>query len=136
MHHPARSELFCVYYNKINRLVVFFPLHFGLTYYLLLLGRVQLFVTPWTAARQASLSFTVSRSLLKRTSMESMMPSDHLILCCPFSSCPQSLPASGSFPVSQLFASGGQSTISYKRHILISFLKYYLCWGNTGNNRG
>ena len=38
-----------------------------------------------------------------------MMPSNHLILCCPFSSCPQSFPASGSFPMSQLFASGGQS---------------------------
>ena len=41
-------------------------------------------------------------------SIESMMPSNYLILCCPLS-CPQSLPASGSFPVSQLFASGGQS---------------------------
>ena len=38
-----------------------------------------------------------------------VMSSNHLILCCPFSSCPQSLPASGSFPMSQLFASGGQS---------------------------
>ena len=37
------------------------------------------------------------------------MPSNHLILCLPFSSCPQSFPASGSFPMSQLFASGGQS---------------------------
>ena len=45
--------------------------------------RVRLFVTPWTAARQASLSFTISRSLLKLTSMESAMPSNHLILCRP-----------------------------------------------------
>ena len=44
---------------------------------------VRLFVTPWTAARQASLSFTVSRSLLKLMSIESVMPSDHLILCHP-----------------------------------------------------
>ena len=42
-------------------------------------------------------------------SIESVMPSNHLILCHPLSSCPQSLPASGSFPMSQLFASGGQS---------------------------
>ena len=42
--------------------------------------------------------------------IESMMPSSHLILCHPFSSCPQSLPASGSFPMSHLFAWGGQST--------------------------
>ena len=48
--------------------------------------------------------------LLKLMSIESVMPSSHLILCHPFSFCPQSLPASGSFPMSQLFASGGQST--------------------------
>ena len=48
-----------------------------------LLRRVQLFATPWTAARQASLSFTVSWSLLKLMSIESVMPSNHLILCHP-----------------------------------------------------
>ena len=47
------------------------------------LSRVQLFVTPWTAARQASLSFTISLSLLKRMSIKSVMPSNHLILCHP-----------------------------------------------------
>ena len=47
------------------------------------LSCVRLFVTPWTAARQASLSITNSRSLLKLTSIESVMPSNHLILCCP-----------------------------------------------------
>ena len=56
------------------------------------------------AARQASLSFTISQSLLKLTSIESVMPSNHLILCCPFSSCLQSFPASGSFPMSRFFA--------------------------------
>ena len=45
------------------------------------LSRVRLFATPWTAARQASLSFTISQSLLKLKSVESMMPSNHLILC-------------------------------------------------------
>ena len=48
-----------------------------------LLSRVQLFATPWTAARQASLSITNSQSLLKLMSMESVMPSSHLILCRP-----------------------------------------------------
>ena len=43
---------------------------------------VQIFVTPWTAACQASLSFTISQSLLRLMSIESMMPSNHLILCC------------------------------------------------------
>ena len=47
------------------------------------LSRVQLFVTPWTAARQASLSITNSQSLLKRVSIESVMPSNHLILLSP-----------------------------------------------------
>ena len=46
------------------------------------LTHVRLFVTPWIAARQTSLSITISRSLLKLMSMESMMPSNHLILCC------------------------------------------------------
>ena len=48
-------------------------------------------------------------SSLKLTSIELVMPSSHLILCRPFSSCPQSLPASSSFPMSQLFSCGGQS---------------------------
>ena len=68
------------------------------------LSRVRLFATPWIAAHQASLSITNSRSSLRLMSIESVMPSSHLILCRPLSSCPQSLPASESFPMSQLFA--------------------------------
>ena len=63
----------------------------------------------WTIAGQAPLSFTISQSLLKLTSIELIMPSNHLILCHPFFSSPQSFPASGSFPMCRLFASGGQS---------------------------
>ena len=66
-------------------------------------------VTPWIAALQASLSSTISWSLLRLMSIESVMPSNHLILCHPFSSCPQSFPASGSFPMSWFFSSGNQS---------------------------
>ena len=73
------------------------------------LSCVQLFVTPWTAARQTSLSITNSRSLLKLMSIELVMPSNHLILCRCFSSCLQSFPASGSFLMSQVFGSGGQT---------------------------
>ena len=73
------------------------------------LSRVQLFETPWTAAHQASLSFTIAQSLLKLMSIESVMPSSHLILCRPLLSCLQSCPASGSFQMSQFFSSGGQS---------------------------
>ena len=54
------------------------------------LSRVRLFAIPWTTARQASLSNTNSRSLPKLMSIESVMPSSHLILCHPLSSCPQS----------------------------------------------
>ena len=59
---------------------------------------------------QASLSITSSQSLLKLMSIESVMPYNHLILCHPLSSFIQSLRASGSFPMSQFFTSGGQST--------------------------
>ena len=50
---------------------------------MLLFSCVQLFATPWTAAHQASLSFTISWSVLKLMCIELMMPSNHLILCCP-----------------------------------------------------
>ena len=73
------------------------------------LSRVWLFATPWIAARQASLSITNSQGLLKLMSIELVMPSSHLILCRPFSSCPQSLPASESFTMSHLFTWGNQS---------------------------
>ena len=73
------------------------------------LSHVRHFVTPWITAHQASLSITNARSSLRLTSIESMVPSSHLILGHPFS-CPQSIPASESLPMSQLFASGVQST--------------------------
>ena len=73
------------------------------------LSRVQLFATPWTAAFQASLSFTISRSLLKLMSSGSVMPSNHLILCCSLLLLPSFFPESGSLPMSRLFLSGGQS---------------------------
>ena len=58
-------------------------LHSIYTVIVQLLSCVQLFAAPWTAAHQASLSFNISWSLLKLTSVESAMPSNHLILCCP-----------------------------------------------------
>ena len=75
-----------------------------------LLSRLRLFATPWTAACQASLSIASSWSLLKLMSIESVMPSSHLILCRPLLLLPSIFPASGSFQMSQFFASGGQST--------------------------
>ena len=95
-----------------------------------LLSRVRLPMTPWTAARQASLSITNSQILPKPMSIESVMPSSHFILCHTFSSCPQSLPASESFPMSQLFTWGGQST---RVSALASFLpKNTQDWSSLG----
>ena len=74
-----------------------------------LLSRVQLFAIQWTAARQASLSITNTRSLLKLMSIESVMPSTHLILCCLLLLLPSIFPSIRVFPMSQFFASGGQS---------------------------
>ena len=73
------------------------------------LSHVRLFATTWTAAHHASLSITNSWSLLKLMLIESVMPSNHLVLCCPFPFCLYSFPASGSFLMSQLFTSGSQS---------------------------
>ena len=61
------------------------------------LSRVRLFATPWTAARQASLSITNSRSSLRLTSIESVMPSSHLILCRPLLLLPPIPPSIGVF---------------------------------------
>ena len=75
-----------------------------------LLSRVQLFETPWTAACQTSLSFTISQSLLKLMSIECQWCHPTISsFVVPFSSCLQSFPASDVFPVSWLFTSGGQS---------------------------
>ena len=57
------------------------------------LSHVRLFVTPWTAACQASLSFTISWSLLKLKTLEPVIPSNHLILCCPLLLLPPILPS-------------------------------------------
>ena len=85
-------------------------------------------VTPWTAARQASLSFTISQSLLKLMFIESdvIQPSRPSSVT-PFSSCPQSFPASGSFPVSLLFFSTPGPSESPSRAWMSMF-----CWGQEG----
>ena len=57
------------------------------------LSRVRLLATPWTAAHQASLSFTLSQSLLKLASVESVMPSNHLVLCRPLLLLPSVFPS-------------------------------------------
>ena len=74
------------------------------------LSRVWLFVTQWITAHHASLSITNSWSLPKLMPIELVMPSSHLILCHPLLLLPPIPPATGSFPMWQLFTWGGQST--------------------------
>ena len=76
------------------------------------LSCVQLFEIPWTAACQASLSVTNSQNLLKPMFIESVMPSNHLILCHPLLLPPSSFPASVFFPMSRIFTSVGQSIVA------------------------
>ena len=71
-----------------------------------LLSHVRLFVTLWTAARQASLSFTIPWSFLELMSIELVVPPNHLILCHPLRLLPSIFPSIRVFPVNQLFTSG------------------------------
>jgi len=83
--------------------------HYYFAFVVQLLSHIRLFAAPWTAARQASLSFTLSRNLLKLMSNESVMPSNHLILCYPLLLLPSIFPRIRVFSLSQLFTSGDQS---------------------------
>ena len=89
--------------------------------------------TPWTTARQASLSITDSWSLLIFMSIELVMPSNHLVLCRPLLLLPSIFPASGTFPMSQFFASGGQSIgVSASTSVLPMNIQDWLPLGWTG----
>ena len=121
LHHIICS--LCVVHQLLNHLV-FLSVQS--------LSRVQLFATPQTVARQASLSITNSHGLFKLLSIESVMLSNHLSSSVvPFSSCLQSFSASGSFQMSQFLTSGGQSIPSFSFsispfHGLISFRMNWL----------
>ena len=78
-------------------------------------SRVQHFVTPWTTACHASLSITNSQSLLKRISIESVMPSNHLILCCPLLLLPSI------FPSIRVFSNDSTLHIRWPKHWSFSF---------------
>ena len=79
------------------------------------LSHVQLFATPWTAARQASLSISNSWTLLKLMSIESVMPSSHLILCCPLLLLPSI------FPSIRVFSNESVLHIRWPKHCSFSF---------------
>ena len=95
--------------------------------------------TPWTATCQGSLSITNSRSLLKLKSIELVMPSNCLILCCPLLLLPSIFPSishlSQSFPMNQLFASGGQSIgVSASTSVLPMNIQEWFPLGLTGGS--
>ena len=79
------------------------------------LSHVQLFATPWTAAHQAFLSFTISQSLLKLMSIESVILSNHLILCCPLLLLPSI------FPTIRVFSNESAPCIRWPRYWSFSF---------------
>ena len=87
------------------------------------LSCVQLFVTPWTAAHQASLSFTISQSLLKHMSIEYMMPSNHLIPCHPLLLLPSIFPRIKVFPNESAFR------IRWPKYLSFSFSMSPNCLG-------
>ena len=100
-----------------------------------LLSRVQLFVTPWTAAHQASLSNTNSWSCSNSCPLSRWCHPTISSSVVPFSSHLQSFPASGSFPVSQFFASGGQSVgASASAAVLPMNIQDWFPLGLTGMN--
>ena len=80
-----------------------------------LLSHFRLFVTPWTAARQAPLSITNTQSLLKLMSLESVMPSNHLILCHPLLLLPSI------FPSIRVFSNGSVLCIRWPKYWSFSF---------------
>ena len=97
-----------------------------------LLSRVQLFVTPWTAAWQASMSIN-SWSLLKLVSIELVMLSNHLIFSRPLLLLPSIFPSIRIFPMSGLFASGGQSIgVSASTSVLLMSIQDWFSLGWTG----
>ena len=90
------------------------------------LSRVRLLVAPWTTTHQASLSFTISRSLLKFTSTESVMPSNISSSVAPFSSCLQSFPTS--------VVSEGNVLYHYSAFILPPAIIYLSQWQSRDSN--
>ena len=88
---------------------------------------------PWTGVHQASLSFTISQNLLRLMPIESVMPSNHLILCHPLLLPPSVFSSIRSFPLSQFFASGSQSIgVSVSASVLSMNIQGWFPLGWTG----
>ena len=102
----------CFYHNILN---LFRHVH-TVVVIVQLLSCVQLFVTPWTAAHQASLSITISRSLLKLMSIDLVIPSNHLILCHPLLLLPSV------FPSIRVFSNESALHIRWPKYWSFSFI--------------
>ena len=83
---------------------------------------------PWTAAHQISLSFAISLSLLKLTSIESVMPSNHLIFCHPLLLLPSIFPTSVSFPMSQVFSNESSLCIRWTKYWSFRLISFRTEW--------
>ena len=95
------------------------------------LSRVQFFATPWTAARQASLSITNSQSLPKLMSIESVMPSNHLILCHPLLLLPSI------FPSIRIFSNESALRIRWPKYCRFSFnISHFIFHSFSNENLG
>ena len=106
LHHPSPNSRQLLFLFAVSVVLPFPECHISSVQSLSL---VWLFATLWTAARQASLFITNSRSLLKLMSIESVKPSNHLILCCPLLLLPSVWPSIRVFLASQFSTSGSQS---------------------------
>ena len=106
---------------------------YGFVVVVQLISCVQLFATPWTAECQASLSFTISLSLLRLMSIKTVVPSNLLILCCCRLLLPSIFPIIRIFPVSWLLASGSQSIgASASASVLLMNIQCWFPLGLTG----
>ena len=106
---PRWTHWSCVVLGRMGSMHYFNIMYWSLLLFSCSVVSDSLWLHGLQHARLPCPSLSISQSLLKLMSIASMMPSNHLILCRPFFSCPQSFPASGSFPVRWLFASGAQS---------------------------
>ena len=126
----ARS---CPRYIGIWHIEIYIHISIYMYFVVQLLCFVQLFVTPWTATCQASLSFTISWSFFKLISIELWCHLNFSSSVISFSSCLQSFPESGSFPMSWLFSSGDQIIeASASASVLAMNIKGWILLGLTG----
>ena len=121
--HAHSTEQLC-YTSK--QLLYYFLHSYSFPVAVQLLSRVLLFATPWTAACQAPLSSTASQSLLKFTSVESVMLSNHLILCYPPLTLPSVFPSIRVFSSESVLTTGGQSIGASTSVLPVNIRVYFL----------